>query len=355
MEQIYNLKFRIYPTAAQRAQFENCFGSVRFVYNHFVSEPFEGYAALCRKLTQLKREYSWLNEPPADILQQSLHCLSSAFTKFFKHQADFPKFHRKKSRRSFTTTGPKLTDRYLIIPKFEPIRIHLHRDISDFRIGRSTIIREPSGKYFVTLVARKEIMLTNRVLDINRSVGLDFHCTKFYVDSQDTSPVQPDYRAAEVKISHEQRKLSRMEKGGRNYVKQVQRVAALYEKLRNVRRNFLHILSHRLSAEFDYIFIEDLNLKEMSKEFGSYVHRESYSTFLDFLSYKLRCNEGTLVKVSRYFPSSQLCSTCGYRNHNLQLSDRTWTCPQCCTTHSRDHNAALNILAEGKRLVCTRT
>ena len=147
-----------------------------------------------------------------------------------------------------------------------------------------------------------------------------------------------------------------MVKGSSNYQKQLLRLAKLHEHIASQRKDYLHKLSRSIANQYDYIFVEDLNLVEMSKKkddlkLGKDISDLGYGNFLNYLSYKLDWQNKKLVKVDRYFPSSQLCSVCGFRKEDLALSQRSWTCPSCGIKHNRDINASINIKKEGMRLV----
>ena len=159
------------------------------------------------------------------------------------------------------------------------------------------------------------------------------------------------YRNAEKKLAREQRKLSRCEKGSRNYQKQKKKVALYHEKIKNQRKDFQHKLSHSLAEDYDAVCVEDLNLKGMAGglHFGKGIQDNRYGQFLSMLGYKLEERGKYLIKVDRYFASSKICSVCGHKKKELALSERIYLC-ECGNRMDRDVNAAVNILKEGKRI-----
>ena len=159
------------------------------------------------------------------------------------------------------------------------------------------------------------------------------------------------YRNAEKKLAREQRKLSRCEKGSRNYQKQKKKVALYHEKIKNQRKDFQHKLSHSLAEDYDAVCVEDLNLKGIAGglHFGKGIQDNGYGQFLSMLGYKLEERGKYLIKVDRYFASSKICSVCGHKKKELALSERTYLC-ECGNQMDRDVNAAVNILEEGKRI-----
>lgn len=178
---------------------------------------------------------------------------------------------------------------------------------------------------------------------------------ELYKDSNGNEPAYPGYyRKAEKKLQKEQRKLSLMQKGSENRKKQRIRVARLHEKVANQRKDFLHRQSRQIANAYDCVCIENLDMQAMSQSlhFGKSVADNGWGMFTAFLQYKLEEMGKKLVKVDRFFASSQICSCCGYKNSETKdLSVRKWTCPQCRTHHDRDINAAINIRNEGMRLV----
>lgn len=159
------------------------------------------------------------------------------------------------------------------------------------------------------------------------------------------------YRNAEKKLAWEQRKLSRCEKGSRNYQKQKKKVALYHEKIKNQRKDFQHKLSHSLAEDYDAVCVEDLNLKGIAGglHFGKGIQDNGYGQFLSMLGYKLEERGKYLIKVDRCFASSKICSVCGHKKKELALSERTYLC-ECGNGMDRDVNAAVNILKEGKRI-----
>jgi putative transposase len=178
---------------------------------------------------------------------------------------------------------------------------------------------------------------------------------ELYIDSNGNKPSYPRYsRLAEERLSKEQRKLSKMKKGANNYKKQKLKVARIHEQIANQRKDFLHKLSRQIVNAFDCICIEDLDMQGMSKalNFGKSVHDNGWGMFTRMLEYKLAELGKYIVKIDKFYPSSQLCSSCGYQNPAVKdLSIRQWECPKCGVIHIRDHNAAINIREEGKRLL----
>lgn len=357
-------KFRLYPTKEQEEFLAKQFGCCRFVYNYFLDyrrqkwdeeKLFLNYFSTCNLLTALKKENTWLAEVISDSLQQSLKDLDIAFKNFIKSNAGYPKFKKKCYEQSFRFTAVNIVDSCLRLPKLTPIKMKLHRSLEGYKLYSVTVIRTSSSRYYASIVAEREIPDNQQELDVTKSVGLDYSSAHLYVTNVGAIAPKIDYSNLEHKISVEQRKLSRMKKGSNNYNKQRIKLALVYERLANKRANYLHTLSHNLATSYDYICIENLSLTEIAEsqsklKLGKSTYRNSFSSFVQMLYYKLEERGRKLIKIDRYFPSSQFCSCCGYHKTDLTLADRKWQCPNCHTIHNRDTNAAVNILREGLRL-----
>lgn len=364
-------KFRLYPNDDQKVFFAKTFGCVRLVYNHYldlrkVAYDKDGstvsYNACARDLTLLKKtdKYSFLMETDSVALQQSLCHLDTAYQNFFKNsKTGFPKFKSKKAnRKSYTTNyingNIAIVGDCLKLPKIGLVKMKQHRAIpSDYKLKSATVTRTPSGKHYASILFEYENQVQEKML--NSFLGLDFSMHELYRDSNGNEPCYPRYyRRAEKKLKREQRKLSLMKKGSNNRYKQRLRVAKLHEKVSNQRKDFLHKQSRQIADAYDCVCVEDLNMKSMSQSlhFGKSVSDNGWGTFCTFLQYKLEEAGKKLVKIDKFYASSQLCSCCGYKNVlTKDLSVRAWDCPVCGTHHDRDTNAAINIRNEGMRMV----
>ena len=215
------------------------------------------------------------------------------------------------------------------------------------------ISQTPSGKYYASVLFEYENQIQEQ--ELHDFLGLDFSIHGLYKDSNGNEPAYPRYyRQAEEHLKREQRKLSLMQKGSKNRSKQRIKVANLHEKVANQRKDFLHKQSRQIANAYDCVCIENLDIKAMSQSlnFGKSVADDGWGMFVTFLKYKLEETGKRLVKVNKFFASSQICNVCGYKNTAVKnLSIRVWDCPECGTHHNRDINAAINIRNEGMRLV----
>lgn len=359
-------KFRLYPSDKQEELLAQHFGSCRFVYNYFLRKRIDFYAEnrgkkkqgltyhdTARMLTQLKNdpEYAWLKNVNAQSLQQSLRHLDLAYNSFFNKRADFPNFKKKHSKQSFLVPQGFDIDfkkRLLHIPKFELIKIILHRGIEG-TVKSITISKTPSGKYFAFVLC--EVEKSVKPKKKGGKIGIDLGLKSFLVTSNNETIDAPKYlRKSEDKLTRLQRLLSRKIKGSNRRNKARIKVARIHEKITNQRNDFLHKLSHRLISENQAIFTEDLNVKGImtNHHLAKSVSDSGWSEFVRQLQYKSEWNGVHFGRIDRFFPSSKRCFTCGWINKSLALNDREWTCPGCGQVIDRDFNAAQNILLFGQ-------
>ena len=361
-------KARLYPTKEQQDILNRTFGSCRFVYNRFLAERIRSYkedgvsltySKTANMLTVLKhaREYLWLNEVDSMALQEALRNLDRAYQSFFRGNARFPKFHSKHSRQSYRTrnqgNGIRIVGNTVRIPKVGCVK---YKGLKRFdgRILNAAVSKSASGKYYISLCVEEEnVPLTNA----GCMIGLDVGIKEFYTDSNGNTVANPKtYRRHEKKLIREQRRLSRKQKGSNNRRKQRIRLAARHEKIANIRSDFLHKQSRQLANENQVVCMEDLNVKGMLRNhhLAKAISDVSWSEFFRQLEYKTAEHGGVVIKVPAFYPSSQTCSCCGYKNPLVKnLSVREWDCPKCGTHHTRDGNAAMNILHKGLEMLAS--
>ena len=366
------MEFRIRPTIEQKVLIWKTFGCCRFVWNHLLSERIE-YAKVDKgKLlnttpAHLKRENTFLCEVDSMALINTQLNLNQACKKLFA-KGKAPKFRAKgKDRRSYTTNWINNnieiihrsdTENYIKLPKLGRVRIILHRSIPDgWRMKHATIKETASGKFFISLTFDVEIRPKEPMKEFDKVEAFDYSLPSLVVSASGENDITSDdirwYRNLENRIAKEQRKLSRMQYGSKNYWGQKHRIGKLHEKARNRRNDFLHKLSCNVSRSFDAVVVEDINLQYMSQSlnFGKAVYDNGYGMLREMLAYKLNEQGKILVKVDKFFPSSKRCSVCHEVNHDLKLSDREWTCKSCGTHHDRDKNSCKNLLDEGKGIL----
>ena len=362
MEQVRKtFRYRIYPNKEQQQKLAVYFGNVRFVYNYFLNErkkqyeqtgKSDNYYTQCKKLTSLKKEegYSFLNQTACLTLQYSIKNLETAYTRFFTKKSRFPKFHKKKSRQSFSSNQNLKfkEDRICFVGFKEGIKCKLHRPIEG-KMKELSIVKYPSGKYYVNIVC--EIKIEEKQNQFNE-VGIDLGIKDLLVLSNGKKYQNHKFILKyEEQLAKAQQHLSRKKKGSNSYENQRIKVAKIQEKITNCRNDSLHKITYELTNTYSDIFLEDLNVKGMQK--NKYLAKSivdcSWSRLINMLNYKGTWYGCKIHQINRWYPSSKTCSNCNYTLDSLPLNIREWDCPICHTRHDRDVNAAINILKEGKR------
>ena len=367
-------KFRLYPTNDQRGFINRTLGCKRFVYNYYLNYLKDNNGInrfdLHKDLPKLKEENEFLKEVDSTVLCSAVDDLCKAFNDYYAKRKGYPKFKSKFSKQSYRTSCVRsrykekeysnievdLLTRNIKLPKLGKVNIRGFRNKEriEGKILNATISRETTNKYYVSVLVEEDILIEK--VTPTTIVGIDLGIKDLVVTSDGIK-----YGNLKVLIKFEkrlkrlQRKLSRQEKESKNYLKTKEKIARLYAKIKNYRKYYLNDIANEIVNEHDIIVTESLLVKDMFKDkkkaFNKSLSDACVSTFLSLMEWKCKIKGKIYYKINTYYPSSQICSHCGYKNSKLKdLSIREYDCPKCGSHNDRDINASLNILLEGLKL-----
>lgn len=370
------IKYRLYPTSEQKIMFAKTFGCCRKVYNLMLSEKIESYKTTGKFVAvtpaKYKKDFPYLKEVDSLALANVQLNLQSAFRNHFdrnrRKKTGFPKFKSARhSRKSYTTNNQNGTvaiidSRYIRLPKIGKVKAVIHRvPGTDWKLRSATVSCSSDDRFYVSVLFEYGNSASTYVADENNAIGMDYASDGLYVDDKGNIGTNHKfYRESHKKLAKEQRKLSR-KKGSRkgedkshNYLKQQRKVNRIYTHIANQRKDNLHKISAEIANQYDIVCVENLNMRNMSNRGfgnGKATLDNGYGMFLDMLEYKLANRGKYLVKVDRWYPSSQICHCCGKRHPEMKdLRIRTMRC-ECGYVMDRDRNAAMNIKKEGLRIM----
>ena len=361
-------KYRIYPTKTQIQLIEKHFGSTRFLYNYFLDYRQKEYAkgnkatymSTQSKLTEIKKfkEFEWLNECGSQSLQMALRELDNSYQRFFKQLGGYPNFKSKKNNhQSFTAPqNIKIENNKTYLPKFtkDGIKTKFHREIPKDAILKQATISRTNNQYFISILVDDNIP-TPKPIKAKNAVGLDVGTETLITTSDYVKyPNLRHTKKYEQKLKKLQKALSKKQhsrkKGdttpkSNNYLKQLKKVQKLHTKIYNSRKDYLHKISNEITNQYDIICLESLNVKGMvkNKRLSKSISDAAWGEFMRQLEYKATWKGKTIIKISKWFPSSQICSNCGTSTGKKPLHVRKFVCPHCNTSHDRDVNASINI------------
>jgi putative transposase len=357
------IKYRIYPTEEQKILFAKTFGCCRKIWNLMLADKITYYQINKQMLqttpAQYKKEYTYLKEVDSLALANVQMHLQTAYKNFFTNpNTGFPKYKSAKhSKKTYTTNNQKgsvaVYDKGIKLPKVGVVKAKIHRKPdTNWVLKSATISQSSDGKYYVSVLFEYDTVIAKST--DNKCIGLDYKSDGLYADSEGNICGSPKYyRKSQDKLAKAQRKLRHKTIGSNNYNKQQKNISKIHTHISNQRKDFLHKKSTEIANQYDIVCVETLDMKAMSnKGFGNgkATMDNANGMFLNMLSYKLTDRGKQLVKVDKWYASTQICSGCGNR-HPMELSDRLYHCECCGLTIDRDYNSAINIKNEGLRLI----
>ena len=370
------IKYRVYPTTEQSIMFTKTFGCCRKVYNLMLASKIEGYQITGKFPTvtpaMYKKDYPYLKEVDSLALANKQMDLQEAFRNTFsksrKKKNGFPKYKSAKhNRKAYTTNNQKGTvviidNKYIKLPKIGKVKAVIHRiPDSNWIVKSATVSQESDGKYYISVLFEFDNTVNPYIVDKTNAIGLDYASDGLYVDNNGKVGTNHKYyRESHDKLAKAQHRLSRMqgskkhEVKSNNYIKQLRKVNKIHRHIANQRLDNLHKKSTEIANRYDVVCVESLNMRAMANHGfgnGKATLDNGYGMFLSMLEYKLADRNKYLVKVDKWFPSSQICHCCGILHPEMKdLRIRVMKC-DCGLIINRDQNAAINILREGLHLL----
>ena len=366
-------KFRMYPNSKQKEMISKTLGCTRLTYNYYLNKKIENYRNnnkylnvydTIKDLKNLKEELPFLKEVDSIALTTTLFNQDNAFKKFFKEKTGYPKYKSKNKKQSYRTNYIKntykgktyenikldLINKTITLPKLKEVEIRGYRNKRKIkgRIINATISKE-AGKYYVSVCVEEEIKVEK--ITPTTIVGIDLGLKDLVVTSNHEKIGNPKIiKKYEKKIKGLNKWLSRCQKGSKNRKKVLKKLQTVYKKLRNARKYLLHSISKKLVQENDIITCETLKIKDMvqNKKLSKSILNASWNELIRQIKYKSKWEGKILYQIDTYYPSSQKCFKCDYKNEAVKdLKIRKWTCPKCQEENDRDINASENIMFEG--------
>ena len=362
-----SIKVRLHPTVEQAELFDKTFGCCRYLWNQMLSDEQEFYAATGQHFiptpAKYKKDAPFLKEVDSQALVAVHQQIQRAFKLFFEKPETYgyPQFKSKKNAKdSFQTychhydTSPDsvyLTDDAIRLPKAGLVKATLYRKpLHWWRLQYVIVTRSKSGKYFCSMIYKYPVTPPERKPVTEESaVGLNYSMSHFYMDSNGSFANPPEWmKQADAKLAEMKRKLSRMQKGSKNYEEQLRKIQLQYERISNQRKDFIHKESRRITNAYDTVCVGSYNLVKMSQTMKlANVYDSGFGLFRETLRYKLEREGKRYVAVESSYPSAKTCHVCGSVNDALTLKQRVWTCPHCGASLDRAENAAINIKNQG--------
>ena len=363
--------FRMYPNVFQKKLIEKSFGCSRFIYNYYLNDKQREYKEKgksktaydqIKALPELCKEKPFLKEVDSCILRNSIFNLDNAYQKFYKEHIGYPNYKRKGIHENYKTNNIKstykrkeynsikidLTERTIKLPKLGKVKVRGYRNKKEIGNIKSAVIKKEAGRYYISILVEEEIEVPKIVP--TSIVGIDLGIKDTIITSNGYKLKIPSISKELKRLKGYQKALSRSERKSKNRYKIKMIIQRIYQKIKNIRKYFIHQITNKIVKEDDIIVLEDLDIKGMyeNHKVAKELTHIPLSEIIEKLRYKSKYEGKYLIQIDRYYPSSQICSRCNYQNKEIKdLKIRKWECPRCHIVHDRDYNATENILFEG--------
>ena len=362
--------FRLYPNDKQIELIEKSFGCSRYIYNYFLSKNknyINSYNSI-KEIPNLIKENTWLSEVDSCLLRCSIFNLEDSFKRYKNGLSEYPKFKSKNKTmpsyrtnnitsiyklKTYNNISIDLEKRIIKFPKLKEVKIRGYRNLKNIngRIINATI-KKQAGKYYVSICVEEYINIPNIIPA--KIIGIDLGIKDLIITSDggaiENKQIIEKY---EKKLKGLNRWLSRSKPGSKNRYKIIKKIQTVYKKIKNARKYLLHQVSNKLIKENDVITTEKLKISEMvqNKNFSKKIYDASWYELIRQLEYKSKWKNKKFYQIETYYPSSQICSRCGYQEKKMKdLKIRKWECPNCTNNNERDINASINIMFEGLKI-----
>lgn len=350
-------KIQLEPTYKQIQYFYQACGTARFVYNWALENWTKQYKSGKKpKANDLKKQFNeikytqfpWLKEIHRDAHSEPFKNLQNAFNMFFKKKAKYPKFKKKSNRDSFYVANDRfeLSDSSINLPKIGWVK--LTETPRFFGKLISAFVSRTANKWFVSIIVEILDYFKNRIS--NNNIGIDLGLTNSITCSDGKVYNSPKpLSKLQKKLNRQQRIMSRRNKTSKRRQKIKQKLSKIHYKIRSIRNDWINKITTQLCRENQMISIEDLSVKNMMKnhKLARSISDQSWSEFRRQLEYKSKIYKNDLIIADRFYPSSKICSKCGYIKDGISLKERVFECPICGLSLDRDLNAAINISRVG--------
>lgn len=376
-------KFRMYPNDVQAAQIMIFFKAKRFIYNSYINEAkkreashneqkhFYSFENFHDDLTKLKSEYSWLKDVDGCIIRTTLQDINGAYEKYYRGESNYPKYKSYYQSQTYRTVciyhnyrknkiqsiEVDLIRKIIKLPKLGEVKISGYRKLEKFeKLILSVIVKKVGKKYYAHVLVKENWKNETSKKTFDNIVGIDLGVKNMVVTSDEIKYSNLNIGRIEMQIKLLQKKLSTSQLGSKNHEKISLKIQKKYQTISNRRLEVINFITNDLVKKYDIIVVEDLSVKKMlQKNNSSLSNKIQNSAFYEIirqLERKAYLYGKRIIKVDKFFPSSQLCSKCGYQNKELKnINIRTWICPKCNSYNDRDINASINIMKEGKKII----